>query len=369
MHFISNKQDLSQMIYIVQRAISAKSPMPILSGIMFEASDDLLTVTATDLEMGIKYCMPVKVLEHGKAVLPSKHTADLIRLLPDLPIVFSEDTTNGSMTIKYGESETSLNCFPEEEYPEIDFPEQKGFFTVKESDLESALKQILFAVAAEDNRTASLTGAMFTINKGNLEMVSTDLHRLSWRQLSIESENDEKNVVIIPGKALNELSKIVGKNDNEIKVSLNENMILFSIENISFITRLMEGRFPKYKQVIPESFKSRIRVKTREMLEAAERAALLNREEKSSIKMEIREGRMTISDNTINGRIYEEIPINLIGEEAKIGFNAYYLIDLLKTIRSEEMEIDLSGSFAPGVFKPFGEKGSLSLILPLRIEN
>ena len=366
MQFISNKQDLSQMIYIVQRAISTKSPMPILTGIKIEAYDGLLTVTATDLEMGIKYCMPAQVLEEGAAVLPSKHTADLIRLLPDLPIVFKEDNDN-SMTIRYGESETSVNCFPNEEYPEMEFPEQGKGFTIKESDFESALRQILFAVATDDNRAASLTGAMLSVEKESLEMVSTDLHRLSWRRLPIENSDDEENILIIPGKALTELSKIIGKNDEEIKVNINENMVLFNLSNISFMTRLMNGKFPKYKQVIPQKFKTRIRVKTKEMLEAAERASLLNIEEKSSIKLVIGEGRMIISDTTSLGRIYEEIPVDLTGEEATIGFNAYYLIDLLKTIKREETEIDLDGPFSPGVFKPIGEKDCFSLILPVRM--
>lgn len=367
MHFISNKQEMSQMIYIVQRAISIKSPMPILTGIRFEAVDEMLTVTATDLEMGIKYTMPVTVIEPGVAVLPSKHTSDLIRLLPDLPIVFLEDPANFCMTIKYGDSETVVNCFPQEEYPVVDFPEEDNCFTIKEGVLENALKQILFAVATDENRTASLTGALFTVGNGSLEMVSTDMHRLSWRRLPIDNPEMYSKSIIIPGKTLTELSRIVGKTDKDINVTVNENTVLFRVDNVSIISRLLNGKFPKYKHVLPEKISSMVRVKTRDMLEAAERAALLNNEEKSSIRLEINDNCMTISDTTVTGRIYEEIPVILTGEPAKIGFNAYYMIDLLKIIRSEETEIDLSGPFSPGIFKPVGEKDSFSLILPVRI--
>jgi len=343
--------------------------MPILTGIKFEVTDDdLLVATATDLEIGIKYSMPVKVFEPGVAILPSKYIIDLIRLLPDLPIVFKDDPQNSNITVKYGESETAINCYPTEEYPGLEFPDNENSFTIKESVLENTLKQIIFAIASSDTRTAALTGAMFTVNKKQVEIVSTDLHRLTWCILPIENSDIGNKTIIIPGKTLGEINRIIGKNDNNIRVSINENQVLFYFDKVSIISRLMNGQFPKFKHVIPEKHTTRIRVKTKEFLEATERASLLGKEEKSSIKLVINDGLMVISDTTVAGQIYEEISVELDGESTKIGFNAFYLIDLLRIIKSEEIEIDLAGSFSPGVFKPIGEKDNFSLILPVRIE-
>lgn len=369
MHFISNKQDLSNMIFVVQRAISTKNPVPILTGIRFDAFGELLTVTATDLEMGIRCSQPVRVIEEGASVLPSKYIADLIRLLPDLPIIFKDDRANGSVTIKYGDSETSINGFPEDEYPDVEFQVNEGGFLIEENILENALKQILFAVASDDNRSASLTGAMVTVEKDYMEIVSTDLHRLSWCKLPVKNAEGIRENFIIPGKTLNELSKVIGKNDSEIRVVSNENQVMFFVDNISFISRLMNGKFPKYKHVIPKKYTSRIKVKTKYMLEATERASLLKKEEKSSIKLVIDNDLMIISDASVAGQVYEEIPVELTGEPAKIGFNAYYLIELLRIFKSEETEIDFAGSYSPGVFRPLGEKDNFSLILPVRIET
>jgi DNA polymerase-3 subunit beta len=368
MHFISNKQELNHLIYIVQRAVTPKTPMPILTGIKFETAAESLTVTATDLEMGIKCTIPVSVIEEGATVLPSRYISELIRRLPEVPIMFKEDSENGSVTVKYGESEININSFPEEEYPDISLPEQDHCFYIVENVLRDILRQIVFAIASEDSR-AALTGAQLTIGKNNLEMVATDLHRLSWCSVPVENSDYDQISVIIPGKTLTELSKVIGKGEDMVKITITENQVLFSTENISFISRLINGKFPKYKQVIPEKSLTTIRVNTQNMLEAAERAAVINTEDKSSITLDIKDNVMIIADTTIAGQVYEEVPISLYGEPTKIGFNANYLMELLKVFKSEEIDLELSGPFSPGIFRPVGDMNYFSLILPVRIHE
>jgi DNA polymerase-3 subunit beta len=342
--------------------------MLILTGIKFEAKDDLLIVTATDLEMGIKCAIPASVIEPGTVVLPSRYITELIRRLPDVPVIFRDNQEKGSVIIRYLDSEASINSFPEDEYPEVELPDMINAISVKESVFREAVRKVIFAIASDDNR-AAINGALFVVNGSTLELVATDLHRLAWCKIELDYEVSQGIQVLIPGRALSELSKIIGSSDNNISITVTENNVLFTLENISFVSRLLNGKFPKYQHVIPKKVVTRVRIKTKELVEATERAALFSTEEQSSIKIIIQDSELIITDVTVAGQVYEEMSAELNGEEMEIGFNAHYLNDLLKVINSEETDIEFFGSYSPGVFRPVGDNNYFSLILPVQVKT
>jgi len=361
MHFISTKQDLVQAVNIVNRAVSTKSPMAILAGIHFEVKDDCLYISATDLEMGIRYVTPVGAIDTGAVVLPAKYIAELIRHLPDGPVTMIEDRENGSVIVQYGGSETIINCYPEAEFPEIEFPPQEGVVRLPETALRDTMRRILFAVASED-RSSALNGALFIVHEESIELVATDLHRMAWCQTPTGKNKKHDQKVLIPGKALGELSKIIGKSDSMIGISLTESNIVFTTDNISFITRLLNGKFPDYKKAIPRSEGSKVRVHKQLLLEATERASIFSNVDKSTIKMVVRNGSITITDIAVDGRIHEELEADL-----EIGMNVYYLNELLRSIDSEMVVIEFYGSVSPCIFRPEGKESYFSLIVPIRV--
>ncbi|MDF9407747.1 MAG: DNA polymerase III subunit beta [Pelotomaculum sp. PtaB.Bin013] len=368
MRLISSKEDLLFAVQTAQRAVSLKSPLPILSGIKFETQDDLLITTATDLEVGIKCSVKASVFEQGSAVLPAKYISELIRRLPDIPILFNSDPATGSMTIKYGESETNINGFPVEEFPDVSLPSCDNNFDIKENIFRDAIRQIIFAVGTDENRPV-FTGVMLEVKNGQMQMVATDTHRLAWRKVDLDNYNSSDITVIVPGKTLNELSRIIGRPEQSVQVKITENQVLFSSENLSFISRLINGKFPHYRQVIPKELVAKVRLKTRELSEATERAALLATEGSSAIKLDIQDNILVISANAVAGRVYEEIPAYYEGEPMQVAFNAYYLSELLKAIGNEEIDIEFAGPLSPGIFRPVGDEGYFSLLLPVRIKE
>ncbi|MCG9966847.1 DNA polymerase III subunit beta [Pelotomaculum terephthalicicum JT] len=368
MHLISSKDDLLFAVQTVQRAVSSKSPLPILSGIKFETADDLLIVTATDLEIGIKCSVKASIIEKGAAVLPAKYISELIRKLPDVPISFQSDPLTESVIIKYGESETNINGFPVEEFPEVALPSRDTGFDIQENIFREAIRQVIFAVGTDENRPL-FTGAMLELKNGQMQMVATDTHRLAWRKVNADNCGIIDISVLIPGKTLNELSKIIGRPEKSVQVTITENQVLFATENISFISRLINGKFPPFHQVIPQELLSRVRLKTKELLEATERAALLTTEGSSVIKLDLKDKISVISASTVAGRVYEEISAYYEGEPIKVAFNAQYLSELLRVIGNEEIDIEFAGPLSPGIFRPVGEEDYFSLLLPVRVKE
>ena len=366
MKFVSNKERLIDAIQVVQRAVSLKNPLPILSGIKFETIDSRVSLTATDLDIGIRCSFPAEILEPGAAVLPAKYIGDLVRRLPDLPVFFELDRDTGGVTVRYGQSEAVINGFPAEEFPEFPIPESEINFGVTEAVLKEVIKQVVYAAGTDENRPI-YTGVFFEINGGFAQVVATDTHRLAWRRLPLDNcENIDINF-LIPGKTLNELSKIISEADRPVKVTVAETRALFATDDICLISRLIDGKFPNYRHVIPGEHIAKVRLRTRDLAEATERASFLARDGSPVVKLDIGENSLVVSINTEAGRVREEMPIHLEGEPVQIAFNARYLGDVLKVIGSEEMIMEFTGPLSPGIVRPAGDKEYFSLILPVRL--
>ena len=236
MKILTNKEILNNAVQLVQRAVSIKNPLPILAGIKFETRENQVILTATDLDIGIRCSFPAEVIVQGTTVLPAKYICELFRRLPELPIFIEADAATGSVTIQYGQSETRINGYPPEEFPELPLPEGINSFTLPGELLKEIIRQVVFATGNDENRPVFM-GVLFEINGSELQVVATDTYRLAWRKVIIENCEETAINLIIPGKTLNELLKIIGINE-QIEVTVTKTK--------SFCSRQCMANLPSY---------------------------------------------------------------------------------------------------------------------------
>jgi len=366
--FSASKDSLSYVVQVVQRAVSTKNPLPVLSGILLKVNEGNLTLTATDLELGIECTVPVTVEEEGGVVLPARYLGDIVRRLPDVKIRVEVNKENNNTCIRYGQSEFNLLGISAGDFPMLPTVDGETTISIKQDLLKNMIRQVGFSVSSDDNRPI-FTGVLMEIEKGTIKLVATDTHRLAYRLGNIgEKETDLVKSVIIPGKTLNELNRIMSGEDDDLKIAFGDNQVVFEMPGIRFISRLIEGQFPNYKQVIPQGCKSKIKIKTRDLLESTERASLLAKEGSNVVRFSVEKNNMIISSNSPEiGKIEEQIPVETEGEETQIAFNSRYIIDVLKVIDAEEILLELTGSLSPGIIKPADNENYIYLILPIRI--
>jgi DNA polymerase-3 subunit beta len=317
--------------------------------------------------MGIRCSFEAEVIEPGAAVLPARYISELVRRLPDVPVLLSSEPLTGSVTIQYGQSETSINGYPAEEFPDFPLPSGDITFDLPVEVLKSIVRQVVFAVANNENRPV-FNGVLFELKDGKLEVVATDTYRLAWRSLSLENCKRNNINIIIPGKTLTELVKII-EPEKTVNITVTENQILFRADDTCLISRLIDGKFPNYKQVIPQNYLTMVRLKTKELAESTERASLLTKEGSPIVKMSLEQNTLVVSVNTEAGRVHEEIPVFYEGEPFQVAFNARYLGDVLKAVGSEEIIMELTGPLSPGIFRPVDDQKYLSLLLPVRLRE
>ncbi|MBM7855831.1 DNA polymerase-3 subunit beta [Desulfohalotomaculum tongense] len=360
----TTKDQLFHGVQMVQRAVSLKNPLPVLSGIMFKTENDTLKMTATDLEIGIECSVPVTTIEEGAVVIPARYIAEIVRKLPDVPIDLSSDASSNTVVIKYGASEAKLHGFNADDFPSFPTVEKEVSFEISAQILKEILKQVLFATGSDENRPV-FTGVLFEISEKGLTVVATDTHRLALKRINL-SEDLPGTKVIIPGRTLGELVRVMAANEEAVKITLGGNQALFTLKDTVLVSRLIEGQFPAYDQVIPRSYKSRLRVKVKDLLESTERAALVTRSGNQTVKLDVQQELLLVTANTEIGGIHEEVNCYLEGDAMQIAFNAHYLTDVLRSIMAEEIYFELNGPLSPGVIKPVAKDDYLSLILPVR---
>ncbi len=361
-----NQKDLSQSINIVQKGISSKTTFPILNGILIETKNNKLNLTGTDLEIGIETNIDSDIFEEGSVVIISKIFGDLVRKLPNLPVEIEVKEDN-NMHINCGNSKFKIIGQSSIEYPELPKILDEISFNIPKDLLKTMIKQTIFATAQNETRPI-LTGALLEVKNNQVSFVALDGYRLALKKIPIECQNEIK--VVIPGKTLNELSKILDDSDSNITIKFTSSHILFDLGNTSIISRLIEGQFLNYNDIIRDEYKSKIKVKTRYIQQSIERASLLAREGVNNmVVLDISDEKLVITSNSEIGNIHEEIPIELEGNDLKIAFNSKYILDGLKVIDSEEIEIKFVSNVSPCIMKPIGDETYTYLVVPVRLAS
>jgi len=366
MKFFCEKDNISGALLTVQKAIALRNPLPILSGILFELKENTLSLTATNLEMGIKCSIQVNGERNGSTVLPARQIVELTRRLPDATILFETNEDTFATSISYANSQAEFFGFPSSEFPTLP-PVEGSSFALGGQVLKDILKQVLFAVGNDENRPV-FTGVLVHLTEGEVVVVATDTHRLALRRKPLEGQTIKDAQIIIPGKTFSELNKIVDGSD-EVLVTVTENQVFFSVNETIVMSRLIEGKYPNYKQVIPTEFKTTLKMNNKNLLESLERSCLLLQEGKQTIKLKLSSNKLLITVNTELGRICEELDMELTGEVFDISFNAKYLIDTLKALNSEDALVKLTGPTSAGIVKSPDSDDYQALVLPIWVEN
>lgn len=364
MKILCKKEDLLLGVNTVQRAVSSKTTLPILQGIRLVARESLLLFEATDLEIGIQCQVPVEVLEQGEVVLPARLFAEIVRKLPDTEIKI--ESIDKIINIFYHNSDFSLNGYDPEEYPEIAEIPSSNMVNIPAALFKSMIKQTIFACAVEETRPV-FTGILMQIEKENINLVSTDTHRLAYSKALIPG-NDTDFKGIIPSKTMQEVLRLLD-DDEVLTVLFNNSRVIFNFGNVQITTRLIDGQFPSYKQVIPQTCNTKILINTKKYLDTVERASLLSKDnylKTNTVRISIINSILSINQHSEMGKINEQMEIEQQGEDVSISFNAKYIIDILKAVDSENILMEASGSYSPCIYRPENDDNYLYLVLPLR---
>lgn len=367
MHILIERENLIAALTTVQKATSLNSPLPILSGIYFKTSGESLILSATDLEIGISTSVNASVQAHGGTVLPAKYIFELARRLPETTIEIITNQDTNTTVLKYGDSEVNLHGFPEDEFPAFATLPGSPIFTINQGLFRNIIKKVVFAVSTEEHRPI-FTGVLFDLTKESLTLVATDTHRLAMQICPIKLEIIESKNFIVPGKTLNEIIKLISVDDLSLSIYLSsDNKIIFKNNKTVIISRLIEGNYPHYRQVIPSRFTSNFSIITKDLLNATERAILFSNKT-DPVRVHVDETYAAIFLNSEVGRIREELPIKLEGNTMELAFNPRYLTDALKVIDTNEVIFQLTGETSVVIIKPIGDDEYISLLLPTRLK-
>lgn len=356
------KADLVKNIQNVQNIISSRAALPILSNILIEAEKDIVRLTSTDLDIGITSTLASEIEESGAITVPAKRFGDIIRELPDEDILITT-MKNNSITIKCGKCFFKILGLPKEDFPKLPEFRDKPDITIEQSVLKTMLGMTYFSMSHDETRYV-LNGALFLFKTNKLIIVTTDGKRLSLIKKDIGKEVPDK-AIIVPSKTIYELNRALG-DEGEANITFNENQMKTELRNTAIVSRLIEGEFPNYEQVIPKETKEKIPLNREEFLLGVKRAALLTTQDSQSIKMDILKNKIIISKTNPNiGEAKEEIETSYRGNEIIIGFNPNYLMDVLKVVPKDEIEIEVSGPDKPAVIRI--EDWYTYLVLPMQL--
>ena len=370
MKFTCNQQTLAKALNTVSKAVSNRTTIPILKGIMIKATDEgKLILTASDLEISIKKEIEANVEEAGAFVVMAKLFSDIVRKLPNEEILISDDAS-GTVVIKTSFSEFNVVSFPTDEFPEIGNREEGSeTVSIDRNIFKEMIRKTSFAASIDESKGV-LTGILTEIEEDNIKMVSLDGFRLALVKESMKSEVPNK--FIIAAKVMNEISKIISEDEEEgdIIISLGEKREVINIGSNEIIIRRMEGEFIRYNDILPADNTTNLIVSREMLLESIERASLLSREGKNNlIKMIIKNDLMTITSRSEEGNVKEEIIVEKNGSDLEIGFNSKFVLDVLKVIDDEQITLNFKSGVSPCVVKPVDGDQYEYLILPVRIPS
>lgn len=367
MKFMCSRDRLMEAISIVQKAVSTRSTLPILDGILIEAaSDDGVKLTGYDLETGIEAHLDSDVSSEGTIVINSRLFGEIIRKLPEDQVMIETDDKL-MISIESGSSVFSIKGLSAEGYPKIPEVTDAEKIILTQSVLKDMIHQTIFAVSTDESRP-TLNGCLFMCDGFSIEMVAIDGFRLALRKQLLGTDLPVMKF-IIPGKALHEAGRILGGKDTELVMYSSVNHIMFDTGKVRIVSRLIQGEYMNYKAILPKTGNTSMLISPQLMLSAIERASLiiLSEDRRCPVQLSMpNEETLVISASTELGTLREEISVSISGEKIDIDFNPRYFIDALRSIDEEEISIQFNGSNGPCVLRPTEGEDFSYLVLPLR---
>jgi len=359
------KENLSKGLNIISKITPIRASLPILSNVLLKTEKGRLKLSGTNLEIGINYFLGAKIEKEGAITVPVKILNEYINSLPENKINLTVDKLQ--LLIESKNYQTKIFGMDPQEFPLIPEIKEDWLAEIEPKQLLESINQVSFATTIDESRPI-LSGVYFNFNQNKLTMVGTDSYRLSEKIINLSKKFKKDFSIIVPSKTINEIFYIISEFNEPIKVALSENQVLFKIKDIEVVSKLIEGEFPNYQQIIPDSYETRVKINTEEFIQLVKMANIFAREGIGNIKLEIKnKGEITISVSTASlGEHISHFKAEVEGLDTEINFNTKYLLDALNSLRSEEFYLELNGKLNPGLIKPVGKKGYLHIIMPLR---
>lgn len=366
MKFVCNRQKLNEAVTNVQRAVSPKSTMAALEGILIKTTNGKISLCGYDLEIGITTSIDADINKEGSVVINAKLMSDIIRRMPEDKISIETDEKL-IVYISSGKVDYKIIGIAANEYPELPTVTESDIININGELLQSMIRQTIYAVSDKDIKPAH-KGSLFEIEKNTIKMISVDGYRLAIRKEIIEY-NGEKSF-IVPGKSLSEVEKLIDSESNNVEMIVGGRHIIFKTGDYNIITRLIEGEFMNYKSAIPSTFSTEMKVNTRKFINTIDRMSLLlNERMKSPIRCKAEDGMIKTSCNTSMGQAYDEFEVDMQGEDIEIGFDNKYMLDALRYSETDEVNIHMNGPLSPIVILPSEGDSFIFLVLPVRLKN
>ncbi len=365
MKFSATKEKLLEGLQQVQNVVSTRTTLPILSNVLLQAKGGEVLLTTTDLDVGVRGAFEASVEKDGATTLPARRLFTIIRELPSSEVSIEVDGKNAA-SIRSGQSFFKILGLPEEEFPPLPKFDSAKVVTIRQKDLRDGLRKTSYAISTDETRYV-LNGLLFSFKENKLTLVATDGRRLAMVDIELEFPKSHEADIIVPTKAVTELGRLLGE-DGEVKVSVGSGQIAFDLNNTLLVSKLIEGNYPNYKQVIPTETKERVTLERETFLNSLRRVSLLASDKSNSIKLNFSKNNIDITANTPEvGEAKESLPVAYKGRDFSIAFNPEFLMAPLRALGEDEVFLDLIDEMSPGVLKiqtPF-----LYVLMPMRISS
>ncbi len=368
MIFTCSKDILNEAVGNVSRAVSSKSNIPVLEGILITAKDNYIKLSGNDLDLSIVSEIPASVEEEGSAVINAKFFGDVIRKSEGDAVEFISDSEQ-RIKIKCGRARFDTTGLLPEEFPEINDINRDHQFNIKDTALRSMIKQTLFAVGTDESKMI-LTGSLFEITDNVLNVVSLDRFRLALRKENMESDTEDMSFVI-PSKALSEINKIIKDEDIDVSIGVAENMVQFEIGCYKIISRLLEGEFIDYNQILPKKSNIYVKANVKALCDSIDRAALIieNESTKFPVKFSIETDKINLSCSSRVGTMEDSVSVETRGDSLEIGFNYRFMLDALKVCECEDVSMEFNTTLNPCIIKPVEGEKFIYIVLPVKMRG
>jgi DNA polymerase-3 subunit beta len=373
MKFKINRDHFSNGLAQVLNVVGSKAAMPILSNVLIEAEKDYISLTTTNLDLGIRCKIKAEVKEGGSVTLPVKRLATIVRELPNVDVSFDSSATH-QVKIASGGSNFRIMGIGAEEFPKLPDSADDKTFTLEQGELATMLSNVSYAQSTDETRYI-LNGVYFNFKEGKLALVATDGRRLALVSKDVSVPAGSAGAIILPAKTVAELLRLLGKGD-KLKIAFNERRAAFQIDtgkdtsgltdSIYLFSKVVEGNYPNYQQVIPKETHQRIKLERELFLQCVHRAALVTSEKSNSVKIKLSANLLEISASSPDfGESHESMAISYSGPELQVAFNPQFVMDPLRALTKDEVFFELKDEVSPGVFKTL--ESFVCVIMPVRL--
>jgi DNA polymerase-3 subunit beta len=357
------RDDLAASLGVVARAVSTRSSVQILSGILLRAESGALELTATDMELSLRTSLRAEVDGDGAVVVPGRLLLEIARLLPGQEVTLEHRGEEGVLRVECGAAGYRLNTYSAEDFPRLPDLDAVQTFSVGREPLLETVNRVARSASRDESRPV-LTGIHARFEGGKLVMAATDSYRLSVKETPLEEAGPDLEA-IIPARALGELVRIAGSGER-VEVGVHENQVVFAVDGVWLATRRIDGQFPNYRQLLPETFEHELALPRLELLDIVRRVAVMA-QRNSPLRLRFAEGELTVSAQTQDvGEARESMPVEFTGEPLEIGFNAEFLRDGIDSVGGDELQLRLISPLRPGLIQAPGDD-FWYLIMPIRL--